>query len=680
MGESMPRRQPHSSPAPAAAPKQLPEWLSGRWAWRVAAAVGALFVVFFTVPWQPADEAPIGAFDFSWMLLLHDAVATGRQFGKEIILPQGPMGFFGTSVYDPRTFWVLILLRIAAAAVVFRAIWRAATKLTPHPLAAAGWTVATIALIGRSPDHFFPACSILLLLTYFVVNERKLDPAAYALLVVIAAASLIKVNQPFYAAVSLGAVTLDRIWQRDRRFFLPPLAYPGAVALFYFAARQRPSSIGAFVWGWWQVTLGHADAVGLPGPWVDAAVYVVLALTIAALTGVAAWRTWRRPGLLLPAGVAGVLLLLYKHSFMRQDIHHAHMGPMVATATGILFAPFVWRAAGQRIGLAAVVTTCIAAAFTWNLVSAYTGEEMLSVVARRTGENVAAATRLLTDPGRLRREWQVARQNLRDENPLPVEKIAGAVDVYPHRQDVVFAYDLHYKPRPVVSSLVATSPVLAEVNAAHLRGPDAPRTVLFDVELVDRNFPTILDGASLPELLTRYDVADTSGAMLVLHRSATPRTHRFTPLLERTARFDEPVEIPAPTDAPIWVHVRFKKRLPGRLMATLYKPATVGIGVHTRHGEPQSYQLLPSLAAEQGFLLSPLISDRAAYAKLSSAGWQKELSANVVTSVKFFVAAGSQEMSFEPEFGVELSRLEIYPQPRSGDGMQPGGASPGRIQ
>src|SRR5688572_3456565 len=133
MSKSRRNRVPEVPPAPSLPPRGT-GWLTGRTAWRVAAGVGALFIVFFTVPWQPADEAPIGAFDFSWMLLLHDAVATGRQFGREVILPQGPMGFFGTSVYDPRTYWALILLRTAAALMAFWAMWRAARKLTPHPL------------------------------------------------------------------------------------------------------------------------------------------------------------------------------------------------------------------------------------------------------------------------------------------------------------------------------------------------------------------------------------------------------------------------------------------------------------------------------------------------------------------------------------------------------------------
>src|ERR1700683_5076355 len=83
-----------------------PPWLP--WAWRGVAVLAGVFILGFTVPWKPAEEAPIGAFDFSWMLLVHDAVATGRQFGTQIILPQGPTAFIGNFVYDPRTYWVLV--------------------------------------------------------------------------------------------------------------------------------------------------------------------------------------------------------------------------------------------------------------------------------------------------------------------------------------------------------------------------------------------------------------------------------------------------------------------------------------------------------------------------------------------------------------------------------------------
>jgi len=156
-----------------------------KWVRRSSELIAAAFILTFTVPWRPASEAPIGAFDFSWMLLLHDAVATGRQFGTQIILPQGPLGFIGTSVYDPRTYAVLIAARILIGLGRFSRCARRPENLCKTRLPAGGWMVVIIALIGAtpdhtfpdanaSPDHFYPACAVLLLVNYFWVHGRKL--------------------------------------------------------------------------------------------------------------------------------------------------------------------------------------------------------------------------------------------------------------------------------------------------------------------------------------------------------------------------------------------------------------------------------------------------------------------------------------------------------------------------
>jgi hypothetical protein len=404
------------------------------------------------------------------------------------------------------------------------------------------------------------------------------------------------------------------------------------------------------------------DAVGLPGPLVDALAYLLVVAMVLTLVAIYGWRRWRWSGTPLLAGTAGVLLLLYKHSFVRQDIMHAHIGPLVALATAILYAPLLWPLAGQAVRGAIAVVVGLAAAVGWSILSSYTGAGLPGYaveVASGFAGNLSAAASPLIDTGRLRREWEAAQRKLRDDNPLPLAKIHGTVDVYPHRQDVVFAYGLDYHPRPVVSSLVATAPVLAEVNARHLRGPAAPQTVLFDMEEVDVNFPTMLDGASLPELLTRYDVIDTSGAMLVLGRAASPRAYHFDPLPSRPGRFDEPIPVPDSGAAPVWAHVRFRPRVAGRLLSALYKPPTLVIAVHTRDGIDNQYRLLPTLADQQGFLLSPLIKDRAAYSRLASRSWSSDLSSARVDAMTITVEDGSQDASFDPDFTVEFQRLEF---------------------
>jgi hypothetical protein len=179
--------------------------------------------------------------------------------------------------------------------------------------------------------------------------------------------------------------------------------------------------------------------------------------------------------------------------------------------------------------------------------------------------------------------------------------------------------------------------------------------------LVDHNYPTMLDGESLPDLLTRYDVIDTSGALLVLRQAVAPRSYHFAPLLTETSRFNEAVTIPQAEGAPIWAQIRFKKRFAGRVIGALYKPAFVGIIVHTNDGRDIGYRLLPSLA-EQGFLLSPLIIDRLAYARLALSGWARDLKPAMVSAITVEVGDGSQDLSFDPDFEVVLSRLEFQRQ------------------
>ncbi len=667
----MAQKKKPTPPPKLADPPAVPSAL----AWRAVAIVTGLFAVYFTVPWQPTREqrvgepdlatllAPIGGFDFSWMQVLHHATATGMQFGRDVILPQGPLGFIGNNVYDPRTYWFVIFARTTLALLALWPLYIAARKFIARPGLALAWLIAIIALIGRTPDHLFPACSILLVFTYFIVNERKLTRSALALAVVLAASSLIKVNQPFYAIVSIGAVVLDQLVRRDKWCFALPATYLASILAFYFASRQSPVSLPTFLWGWFQVTAGHADAVHRRGPIVDVLAYLLVVACILVILGVLARKKWGLRGVLLPVlGTAGPLLLIYKHSFMRQDAWHVHMAPMVGTAAALLITPAVWRAGGGRLRSACVVVIALSTVVTHSILSGYDDEGVpsyLLAVAQRCGQNVSAAVGHLTDPGRLTREWEAERAQVRRDKPLSVEKVVGTVDVYPHRQDVLLAYDFDYKPRPVISSLVATSPTLADLNKNHLHTPAAAKTLLFEISPIDHNVPTMLDGASLPEIMTLYDVIDTSGRLLVLRRSASPRTYRFTPAFHTTGRLGEPVVIPSEVKGPLWARITFKKRTLGKVLSMLYKPPMLSIEVHVRSGYSDSYRLLPTMSEEQGFLLSPLVINNMTYSRLVLPSWEKDLDDGRVTSFTVSVTDGPQEASYDSQFEVDLQRLDF---------------------
>jgi hypothetical protein len=617
----------------------------------------AAFAVAFTVPFRPAEVGEIAPFDYSWMLVVHDAFARGRQFGTELILPQGPLAFVGTSVFDPRTFGVLLAARMAIALAVALVLWGTARRTFKQLPVALAWSIAFVALVGKSPDHLLPGCAILLVFSYFFVSDRKCDRTVYVLIVLLAAASLIKVNQPFFAAIAVLAVALDQIVQRRRRSFAPPLLFLVAWLAFYVEARQKLSSLWPMLRGWVWVTFGHAEAVGIPGPFADVLAHLIVVVVLLWAVGIVALRRWGRAGVVSLAATGGMLLLLYKHSFLRQDSIHVQIAPMVALATAVLYLPIAWQS-GEHAKRAAVIATTLAAGVLGSILWTSDCLDALTEIPARCAANLAAIPDCVKGAKQTRARWEAGRAGLRHAFPLPTELVEGPVDVYPHRQDVLFAHDFPYRPRPAVSSLVATSPKLAQLDAACLRDAStAPRTILFDVSPVDHNFPTMLDGASLPELLSRFDVVDDSQSMLVLRRAENPRNVRATLLFNRVVHFDDVVQIPdVHGGSVIWAHVRLRRTLAGKVLAAAYKPATVSIRVVTQDGEPYVYRLLPQLADEQGFLLSPLIRDRSTYARLARS---VPAESDPVTLVRLDVIDGSRAVSFENRYEIELERLDF---------------------
>jgi hypothetical protein len=629
----------------------------------------AIFILSLTVPWQPASEVKFGPIDFSWMLLVHHAIATGMQFGKQIIMPEGPLAFIGTDVYDARTYPALIIARTLIALAALWSLLELGRRSISTPSRALIWLIAIILLMGVSPDCFYPDCAILLLLNYFLVHGRRLCASAVAMLIVLAAASLIKANQVMYAALVTAILTADQAAQRRSRSYLPAAIYLIALASFYLAARQSPRSVGSFVWGWWHVLVGHAQAAALAGPVVYPLAFVLAAILVVAIIGRSEWKARRWAGMALVAGIAATLLLLYKHSFVRQDAFHVPIAPAVALALLIMYLPVMWQGTARGLRGSMLVEIALCGTVLWSALSSYSNTNPLDYTVaafRQCGQNVMAAVDHIADPDRQTRESDAARREVRLRWPLPRSAIVGTVDVYPHRQDLVFAYALAYAPRPVCCSFLANIPVLASINARYLASPAAPQTILFDIDPVDQKYPTLLDGASLPELLARYDLIDDSGAMLILRRAAVPRRYAFSPLAAQTAQFDQPIAVPSSAAGMIWVRIEFRKRAIGKLVSAIYRPAILGIVVDAADGARSHWHLLPDLA-EQGFLLSPLIDDRGVLADLYRGSASRLLANKRVKTMTISVDDGSRSAAFDPDFTVTFQRLHIVAPAQKGE-------------
>ena len=200
-----------------------------------------------------------------------------------------------------------------------------------------------------------------------------------------------------------------------------------------------------------------------------------------------------------------------------------------------------------------------------------------------------------------------------ETHPLP--DLKESIDVYPHRQALVLAAGLNYHPRPVFQSYIANTAALAELNASHLRSALAPDWILFEVWPIDRRYPSLDDGRSWPELLTRYQLYDRTSGVLLLRKRQTPGTWKLIPLKTAQVRFGQRLTVPSAGDRLIWAEVDVRKSFSGRIRSMLYRLPRMFVDVELSGGAGFRGRLVADMA-RSGFLLSPLVVDTQSFASL----------------------------------------------------------------
>jgi hypothetical protein len=186
------------------------------------------------------------------------------------------------------------------------------------------------------------------------------------------------------------------------------------------------------------------------------------------------------------------------------------------------------------------------------------------------------------------------------------------VDLYPWGGiDAMYASELNVAHRPVFEGYGAYTPRLARLNESFLTGKSAPDKLLFAVRSIDQRFPSMEDGLSWPEILTRYDTIGAQRGYLVMKRRESPKTYEIAPLSEIQLSPETMVELPS-VDA-LWVKIDLPLSTTGRLIQQIYKPAILALVVQLSDGTTHAFRLIPGVASA-GFLVSPVIVNTEAFA------------------------------------------------------------------
>jgi hypothetical protein len=611
--------------------------------WPAAMACAFLIVV----PWHPRKLN--GLIDLSWVIVLHDAFATGVHFGDQLVFTFGPLGF-AYAGYDPRTFgWGLLVWSLVAVSLVF-ALDALARPVMPSPLLRAAFIVSVSCLaaieIGPSADVIAVLLAVLFVRLRFAARPHPL--LLHAVAVALALLALMKFS--FFvcgAAVVAFCAAADLI---ARRIPWTALTFGTAVAAIWMAARQPLSLLPRYLGLSMEMASGYGEGLSFIMPYYDDRIILAVFLLLSAALTVLAVR--RRP--LEGLAIAAVLFVAFKAGFMRQDGHDV-LAVLMLVLVVVICLPDALSRASPRARIAWITLALTAIPLLSYELTSRNGPDIDTQMIHLPIARVKEALDLARNgTASLDRSYRGQMTMLRTALPLRPE--GRSFDVYPSSSGLLTACGLPAARRPVFDACCAYTPRLLQVNADQLRGSSAPDALLFQVAPLDKRFPSLEGSLSWIEILARYAPRADDGSFVLLRRRQTPAATEVVWHAAQDIRSEASVAVPDPAGDLLFASIDMPYTPAGKLMRFLYVTPPLFIRVTDSMGAMQRYRLLPG-NARAGFLFSPLVRSTSDFVGLYDASIRRSL----LHLTSLTIERPLLPWMFAPRMSITFERVRITP-------------------
>ena len=635
------------------------------WARAASAVAAALVIVVCTLvagmPFIPNFPAP--SLDDAWRFAINEAVARHLVLGRDIIFTFGPYASVYTFSYDPGTD----ALMIGGCALVTAALVAGLAAIATRRI----WIAALFALILsqlwlRDPLFFVLPVLLLVVLARSTVGDRPRSRplAIVAAVLLVTATGLLPLIKGTFVACSIVGIGLGAVILVSRRRLLLAFGmialYVGCTCVFWRMAHQPLGALAAFFIAQSRIVGGYSDAMALPGPGWQVALYGSLALFVLAANARASFVAGLS-GLAVLGGAAAVLWIGFKAGFVRQDAHVS----MSAATLGLIACLLAVAGAGigPTLGLLAALAGLIVLDG-----SAEGGWPNVLARIETNGRGTVEGIRDRLHPNALRDRFADSLRAIRADHPLPT--LPGSSDIYEDGQSILLAHGMAWSPRPVLQSYSAYTPYLEAADARHLDGDHAPENVLFEIQSIDDRLPSLDDGPSWLALLSRYDAVGRIGQMAILrHVPGVRPLPAMGPATTSSARLGRPIAVANDDARPVWAVVDVRPTTLGRLLAFVLRPPPLHITMNLASGRTFSYRFVAGMG-RAGFLVSPVVGDATEFLALEVPG-SHAFPDDQVTSFSIVGAAYAWKSRFEvalrtvriPERSTTLRFLFKAPRP-----------------
>lgn len=638
-----------------------------------------LALVPFGLPEQKLGNLGDLNVDVAFQLALPYFIEHHFQFGEQVVFTYGPWGVLLTRFSGQNFHTFFLLFHMALAATVFLAFYVLAERYSSRVGRAVVWAGA-IALVlmwatGQRDSYFmFPALLVAYqhLAVSIAADESEAWPVRWwesilwiVLSLLSAWLALAKFNIFVVASAAYLLILADNV--RRRHWPVLPFVFVVTLVLAWLGAGQSLLNLPMWVLRSLDLSNGYADAMSkgffIPYDAKLVAVYYGAVGSIALVAvAAAAWHRWRFPALLALLFTLFLCGISVKHGMGGNQIEQslAELATVLwfvgllfylPSAQSVRFSFRGWR--GFAVGFALASALCLTA------VAARTNFPIDSL--RQAIADISGKASLLTHSPRdvSTDGWSATLAQAHRFWQPPTVPTGQTIDIYPQQTGVVIGREgLRYSPRPAFLSLNAHTYALAMLNARHLEESTAPSLILFQVLprewAVNNRHPALADGPSWPLLLSRYALESIGDEFLLLKKRPSPLRTTKQLVLDVNQPFGDTITLPQGVGNLFWAKLEIKRSAAGNIIQQLYKSPPVLLQSRTANNATHVFQIVSELG-EAGFLISPLVQNNVAFAKLYQGQGTQE---DTVRSIKIF-SPEAPDFFWEKTFRLRLWVLKM---------------------
>jgi hypothetical protein len=549
---------------------------------------------------------PQAGLDPSWLIGLYLAAMQKLQFGKDVLFTSGPLGFLWLPTYVDFKLWAIAGLFTSVTHLVFLSsiAWMAVhSSPTRKQLA-----VLALSFVFAAPFIYLEYRLFLsaALCVYLVLTDRLGRGTGFSVLLfsafLLAAASLLKFigfSMSLYILAVCAVVLINK-----RKFFQISsmfLVYLGSLLTLWVVLGQKIANLPLYMSRSLQISSGYNNSMAIGGAKADPLVGILNLLLFAYLFVLSIRK--KSPDLfMLMLCASGIVLLSFKHGFVRQD-HVLSFFAVMLVLWSLIWILMNSRAnASTRILLIGIVLLDMAAF--------YEPEHVGSRHPNLSGKmaNIRSASSLILNRDAREETFKKQKDQLKKKYFMTGKSLLHigdkSVDIFPWDIGLAYAYELNWRPRPAFQSYAAYTTGLDSLNARHFRAADAPDIVLFGVKSIDHRYPIFDEPETFRMLLGNYRFRHRNFDFAVLEKSSACQCGSEVLLSSTFTHFGKMIGVPQREGGYVFANIHLKSNWLGKILGIIFKKSITHISLLTHQGKSVSRFRLVQDTAKNGLFLS----------------------------------------------------------------------------